>query len=124
MFSVNNVDLLKESIEMPSEIREWAVCLAPGAFFMASSAKASPSSPQRHGSERRGRQQVPAFPLVMFLQQLSLWPSTDGLQGKRNAAPSLDMQTLLLTFPLRAKKKKIASFPTINNPMKTRTAEL
>lgn len=45
MFLVNNVDLLKESVEMPSEIREGAACLAPGAFFMAGSSKASPSEP-------------------------------------------------------------------------------
>lgn len=41
---------------------------------------------------------------------------------------SLDMQTPLLTFPLRGKEKKkikkFAAFPTVNKPMKTRTAEL
>lgn len=61
MFSVNNVNLLKESIEMPSEIREGAVCLAPGAAFTAGSSKASPLSPQGHDFESRGRQQVLAF---------------------------------------------------------------
>lgn len=33
MFSVNNVDLLKESIEMPSEIREGADLPGPGSLL-------------------------------------------------------------------------------------------
>lgn len=85
MFSVNNMDLLKESIEMPSEIRERAACLALGAFFMASSG----IEPTGTWIWKPGKMASPCFPPVMFLPQLSLWPSNDGLQGKHEAADLL-----------------------------------
>lgn len=60
MFSVNNMDLLKESIEMPSEIREQAACLALGAFFMAS----SDTEPTGTRIWKPGKTVSPCFPLI------------------------------------------------------------
>lgn len=63
---------------MPSEIREAAACLALGAFFMASRG-IEPTGTQIWKS---GKKESPCFPPVMFLPQLSLWPSSDGLGGE------------------------------------------
>lgn len=121
MFSVNNMDLLKESIEMPSEIRERAACLALGAFFMASSG----IEPTGTRIWKPGKTAGPCFPPVMFLPQLSLWPSDDGWWGKHEAADLVRYANASADISFEGKKnKKFAAFPTVNKPMKTRTAEL
>lgn len=65
MLSVNNMDLLKESVGMPSEIRERAACLALRAFFMASSGIQPPGTGIWKSCESLlSTSDVSAFPLA------------------------------------------------------------
>lgn len=67
-----------------------------------------------------GETASPCFPPVMFLQPFSLWPSADGLQGKRDAAVPLCSlvryanASVDISFEGK-KKKKLSLLPLLIN---------